>query len=213
VSHSFAMDPSTTPATADPELLGLPAPARRQRTALVVLMAVTAVFAVALSFAVRGDVRYALASKTPTDVGDLGALAPSPTMADKLVQADAVLAPGRALRFTRPFEGDSFQLVPVASNPRILVELRVSEGEPAIEPTSFVGRLVPAREAGLRYSGLSPSGEGAIPSDAWVLIDGSMPASASWALLLCVLLCAFAVLSVAGIARITRPVEPASDRR
>jgi hypothetical protein len=179
------------------------------------LMGLTAVLAIALALWLKGEVRYALATNEPRDLGDLTALVPSPTMKDTFVQGEGTLGTVGAVRYERPLERDSFRLAPVAGNRRIWVELRVPEGTEGPKfapPTTFVGRLVPVSDAGLRYRGLAAEVRSAagvdLGTDPWILVDSSTPFGARWALLLAALLCAFAVWNLAAMVRIARPVQP-----
>src|SRR4051794_33310374 len=75
----------------DPELLALPAPPKRERTATVVLMVITAIAAMLMAFSLRGEAQYALSSGEPIDVGDLTAFHPNADVANRYVHATALL--------------------------------------------------------------------------------------------------------------------------
>jgi hypothetical protein len=184
----------------DPELVALPRPPRNGRTLSLVLMTVTALF---------GDVRYALSSSDPDDVGNLAALAPSPGTGNRLVRGEGTLEPKAAVRYDRLLENGSFEVAPIAGNPRIWVEMRVAEGLAKLPPTTtFVGRLVALDSIAFRIRSfwmatpLAPDAGGT-----WVLLDGATPASFRWALALFALLALFAGYNLAMIARIVRPVR------
>src|SRR5262245_39284477 len=150
--------PTPRRAEVDPELLSLPAPPRRERTAAVVLMLLTAAAAVWMGIALAGEARYALTSGQPLEVGDLTSLRPTDDMANRYVRASGLLGTAGAIRYGRAAEGDSFRLAPVAGNPRIWVEIRVPEGFEGprfVPPTTFAGRLVALHDAGLRHAGLA----------------------------------------------------------
>jgi hypothetical protein len=193
----------------DPELVALPRPPRNGRTLSLVLMTVTALFAIVLSAGLFGDVRYALSSSDPDDVGNLAALTPGPGTGNRLVRGEGTLEPKAAVRYDRLLENGSFEIAPIAGNPRIWVEMRVAEGLAKLPPTTtFVGRLVALDSIAFRIRSfwmatpLAPDAGGT-----WVLLDGATPASFRWALALFALLALFAGYNLAMIARIVRPVR------
>lgn len=200
----------------DPDLLSLPAPPRHERRLTLGLMGVVALVSCWLLWALRGEVQYAFSPATPLELGELVAATPSAEHANRYVRASGLLAATRAIRYERPMEGDSFRLAPIAGNPRVWVEIRVPEGMEGPKftpPTSFVGRLVPLREAGIRHRGLSASlaqaGGGAIPEGAWLLIDGGSPRASRWSVALGVLLAYFLVWNCAGMVQLARRVKDA----
>ncbi len=200
----------------DPELVALPAPPRRERTAAVVLMLLTAAAAVWMALALLGEARYALSPGQPQDVGDLTSLHPGTDMANRYVRAAGLLGTSGAIRYGRAAEGDSFRLAPIAGNPGLWVEIRVPEGFEGprfVPPTTFAGRLVPFRTAGVRHVGLvnavRDQTEVRVPDDAWLLIDGSSPRASRWAVALAALFAGFAVWNLAGVARVLSRVRDA----
>lgn len=203
-----------TAAGPDPELISLPAPPRRERTATVVLMLITAVAAVWMAVALLAEARYALTPGRPLDVGDLTSLHPGADLENRYVRATGLLGTTGAIRYGRAAEGDSFRLAPVAGNPGLWVEIRVPEGFEGpryVPPTTFAGRLVPFRKAGVRHTGLGAAvreqTSGAVPEGAWLLIDGSSPRASRWAVALAVLFVGFAGWNVAGVARVLSKVR------
>lgn len=198
----------------DPDLLALPAPPKRERTATVVLMLLTAIAATFMAIALFGEARYALRPGAPLDVGDLASLQPGPELANRYVRATALLGTHGAIRYGRAAESDSFRLAPIAGNPKIWIEIRVPEGFEGprfVPPTTFAGRLVPFEKAGIRHAGLAESvqeqTEAEIPAGAWVLIDGSSPRASRWAVALAALFLGFAGWNVFGIARLLHRVK------
>lgn len=204
--------PSSVEVGSDPELLALPKPKRPARTLSLVLMAVTAVLALAMCWALRGEVRYAWASAEPVDVGDLSKLAPGPDLADAFVHGTAKLGHEGAIAYPRFLEPDTFQVAPVVGNPRLWIELRQTGSDPAqaIPQTSFVGRLVPLASAGLQYRGLAAriqERSNLLPQDAWLLVEGRAPASSRWALALTLVLLLFAGWNLVQLLRLSRPIH------
>ncbi len=200
----------------DPELVALPPPPRVERSIAVVLMLLTALVSAAMCWALRAEVAYAFASARPVDLGDLALLKTEDLKPGTYVEGRALLGTKGAIRYGRPLEGDSFRLQPVAGNPNLWVEVRVPEGMEGpryVPPSSFAGRLVPMRQAGLRFMGLAGSVHEQtsveVPKQAWVLSDGSSPRASRWAVALALLLAFFVVWNVTNVIRVLRPVRDA----
>jgi hypothetical protein len=198
----------------DPELVALPAPPRRERTFTVVLMALTAVAALAMAFALRGEASYALRPGQPADLGELAATTPGAELANRYVRGAGLLGTTGAIKYGRAAESDSFRLAPIAGNPGVWVEIRVPEGFEGprfVPPSSFAGRLVPFDQAGIRHLGLADSvraqTDQRVPPGAWLLIDGASPRASRWAFALALLFVGFAAWNAVGIARVLRRVE------
>lgn len=205
----------------DPELVSLPAPPKRERTTAVVMMALTALAAVWMTIALLAEARYALTPGQPVDVGDLTSLRlghdahdADSSLRNRYVRASGLLGTSGAIRYGRAAEGDSFRLAPVAGNPELWVEIRVPEGFEGprfVPPTTFAGRLVPFRQAGVRHVGLVKLVRAqtavTVPDDAWLLIDGSSPRASRWAVALAVLFAGFVLWNVAGVARVLSRVR------
>jgi hypothetical protein len=93
------------------------------------------------------------------------------------------------------------------------VQIRVPAGEEGprfVPPTSFVGRIVPVTESGLRQQDLraavSEAGLSPPSDDAWLLIDGESPAAMRWVLGLLSLLIGFFVFNVIGLVQLGRSI-------
>ena len=198
----------------DPELVALPRPPRQERTISLLLMTLTGLLAAMMTAALASDVTYAFSGSAPQSIGDLSQLAPGAELQNKFVRADGLLRQENAIRYHRPLENDTFQLVPVSGSDRLWVELRVPSGAPnaaAAPPVTFVGRLLPARSiafglGGLRRS-LNATSVGPLAGDAWVLVDGATPTSSQWTVALAALLVLFAGYNLVTIARILRPAR------
>jgi hypothetical protein len=195
----------------DPELLALPSPPKRERTVTLLLLAATAIVSCLMMLAVRGDVAYALSASAPASLGDLRDADASSALDNRFVQGHGALGAVGAIRFERPFEGDSYRISPVAGRRDLWVEVRVPAGEENgryMPPTTFGGRLVRFDDAGPRHRGLASAiaaatGE-SVPPGARVLVDGEVPADARWAVALGALFLGFALWNVAGIVRFVR---------
>lgn len=201
------------PSAVDPELLALPAPPKRERTLSVVLMALTAIAATAMVFALRGEASYALHPGPPADIGELSSLRFGPELANRYVRGNGLLGTAGAIKYVRAAEGDSFRLAPIAGNPNLWVEIRVPEGFEGprfVPPSSFAGRLVPFDQAGIRHVGLVSSvqaqGEPRVPPGAWLLIDGASPRASRWALALALLFVGFVLWNLVALARVLRRI-------
>jgi hypothetical protein len=200
--------------THDPELEALPEPRRPGRILTLVSMTLTALVALAMAVSMRGEAAYALRSGSPTELGNLANFAPRSELANQWVHGEALLGSTSAIRYGRPLESDSYRLAPVAGNPRLWVQIRVPagmEGPHFVPPTSFVGRLMPMADTGIRHGGLPAAVQtaqvGVVPDDAWLLIDGEAPSTTRWALGLIVLFAGFFAFNVWGLYRLLRPVR------
>lgn len=198
----------------DPELAALPDPPRAERGATLLLLAVTALAALAMVVALARDAAYAFATGGVHDLGNLR-LAPAASLsANAYARGEGMLGGGGSIRFERSFESDSFRVAPVAGRPDVWVELRVPSGvdpERYVPPTSFAGRLVRFDAAGPRHRGLARSvteltGQ-PVPDGAWLLVDGEAPAQARWAVALVALFAGFAMWNVVTLARLVRKVK------
>jgi hypothetical protein len=185
----------------------------------MVLMALAVAVSLAMAVLLGGEVRYAWAGGAPDEVGDLTRLEPTVALSNRYVRATGLLSMAGAIRYERPLEGDSFRLAPVAGNPRIWVEIRVPEGMEGpkfVPPTSYAGRLVPFRGAGLRHVGLAASvrrlGGGEVPEGAWLLVDGASPRASRWAVALALVFGGFAAWNVTGLVRLVRPRRGGAGR-
>lgn len=199
----------------DPELLDLPAPRRPWRRVTLVVLAVTAIGSLAMVAGLTGELRYAVASSTPAEVGDIGVLAPNQGSNNRFVRGTGEIAPIGAIRYARPLERDAFRLAPLVGNPNVWVELRIPadyDNEHFVPPNSFAGRLIRMDSGGLRHSILreaAHSGWGPthVPAGAWVLIDGESPQSTRWAIGLCSLFLTFAGFCLWALYSLLRPVK------
>jgi hypothetical protein len=204
---------------ADSELAELPTPRRPWRRTTLAVLALGAVSSIALAVAVLPDVVYSLRGGAPVGLGELGTKGLDRGLANRWVQGQGQLSVTKAIRYKRPLERDSYRLAALEGNPRIWVEVRVPEHEEGprfVPPASFVGRLVPVSELGLRQRGLRDAvGEAGIEppnDDAWLLLDGESPQGMRWAMGLFVLLLAFTVFSVVGLLKLGRPIAPTVGR-
>jgi hypothetical protein len=200
----------------DPELLSLPDPPRRERTLTVVVLAIAAVLSLAMVFALRHDVAYAVSDGTAADVGDLHAVTGTSLAGfeNRYVRAEGLLGAAGGIRYERPFVDDTFRTLPVAGRSDLWVDVRVPAGQESGRwepPRTFVGRLVRFQAAGPRHRGLAGAIEQAsntaVPAGAWLVIDGEAPGKARWTILLAVMFLGCAAWNLIAISRIVRKVR------
>jgi hypothetical protein len=202
----------------DSDLAELPAPRRPWRRTTLVVLWLGATGSLWLALSVLPDVVYSLRGGEPIGLGDLRTTSFEPKLSNHWVQGEGELS-SKAIRYKRPLEGDSYRLAALQSNPRVWVQVRVPEREEGprfVPPASFVGRLVPASELGIRHRALPDAvnelGPGQVSGDAWFLLDGESPQGLRWALGLLVLLLAFTAFNVVGLLKLLRPIAPASGQ-
>jgi hypothetical protein len=199
----------------DADLEALPPPRRPWRKLTLVVMSVTLLGSLALTLALRGELSFSLSGKPPRGLGELSRFAPHAADANTWVQGEGELEVRGAIAYRRPLESDSYRLSRVSGTDKLWVQVRVpsDDADPDhrrfVPPTSFVGRLVPASQGGVRLSRLggaiAEAGRPPLPSDAWLLIDGEAPATTRWTLGLAALLFGFAAFNLFGLRRLLRP--------
>lgn len=198
----------------DADFARLPSPRRPFRRITLLVMLITAGFSSWLALGLRGDFAYALQSGPPRELGELVRIPSQELPANRWVRAEGTLESRDVVRFYRPLDRDARRLARVEGNPNLWVELRVppeADGDRFVQPGSFVGRLVPVSEAGLRYgalaSAVSEAGKLAPSAGSYLLLDGESPTTTRWVLGLMLLLVGFALFNLLGIVRLARPVR------
>jgi len=170
----------------------------------------------AMVFALRREVAYALGRTVPVDLGDLHAVTPASLegSANAYVRAEGLLGAAGGIRYERPFVDDTFRTLPVAGRPDVWVDVRVPAGQESGRwepPRSFSGRLVRFAAAGPRHRGLAGAIARAssteVPAGAWLIVDGEAPEKTRWSLLLAATFLAFAAWNAVAIAKIVRKVR------
>ena len=202
----------STPAQLDPELTALPKPRRPWRRLTLFTLVATALFSLWVAYGLRSDLIYALTSGPPAELASVKATPPM-ELSNRWVHLRSNLQ-DQGVRYRRPLSADGFRLVPVDGHARMWVEMRVPHElreEHFIAPSSFVGRLLPLAQAGIRHQGLADAIEqvfaGAPSDETWILIDGETPQSLRWAIGVVCLLIGFALFNIWGLARLVRPVS------
>jgi hypothetical protein len=206
--------PASSMSSPDPELEALPEPRRPGRSLTLLTLIVTGFTALLVAWGLRHDVSYALGTPRPLELGSLEKFQPRPELANRFVRAEGALSATVAVRYRRPLESGSYRFAQLADNPSIWVQINVPEdleGPHFVAPTSFVGRLLPLSDGGLRLHGLEhamriASRDTGIDG-AWVLLDDEAPASVRYLVAVALLLSAFALFNVWALVRLLRPVR------
>jgi hypothetical protein len=203
------------PGQPDADLEALPAPRRPWRRLTLLVMSLTLVGSLAMLLALRGELTFSLGGGVPRGVGELSRFTPQAGDANAWVQGQGELEIGGAIAYRRPLESDSYRLSRVNGAQKLWVQVRVprDDDDPEhrryVPPSSFVGRLVPISQGGVRLSQLdsavAAAGRPALPGDAWLLIDGEAPATTRWTLGVGMLLLGFAAFTAVGLLRLLRP--------
>jgi hypothetical protein len=199
----------------DADLEALPAPRRPWRRLTLLVMGVTLLASAALAASLRGELVFSVTAGSPRAVGELSGFQPQPSDANTWVHGAGELEARGAIAYRRPLESDSYRLSRVSGSENLFVQVRVprDDDDPAhkrfVPPSSFVGRLVPASQGGLRLSQLGhaidEAGRPPLPPDAWLLIDGEAPATTRWAVGVAMLLLGFVAFNLVGLRRLLRP--------
>lgn len=197
----------------DPELLELPNPPKKERTATVALLLFTAVASLAMCFALRRDAAFAFGDAHPVQLGDLGSAPANAFVENGFVEGTAMLGAAHAIRYERPLISDSFRLMPVAGHDNVWVEVRVPAGAENVRyvpPSQMTGRLVRFETAGPKHRGLAAAVRDAtgkeVPENAWLLVEGEAPASSRWAVMLIVMFLGFAMWNLGVTAKLLKKV-------
>ncbi len=201
----------------DPELLQLPDPPRKERRTTLTLLALAGVLSAGMAVGLSRDASYAFGGSSATGIGDLRSANAASFVPNSYVEGTGRLGGSGALRYERPFENDSYRLMPVAGRDDLWVEVRVPAGDESgrfVPPQEFSGRLVPFSKVGLRHRGLRSGVEDMtgqkVPESAWLLVDGQTPDEARWSGMLAVMFAAFAVFNAVALFRLTRKVKDAT---
>jgi len=216
--HRAETTASSVIAGPDPELEQLPSPRRPWRRTTIFTLLSCFVLSVTLLTGLLGDFVFSTRQGPPRELGSLASLRPTSGAVNEWVKAEGELADHGGIKYRRPFEADSFRLVPIEGNDRIWVQVRVPAGfedEHFVPPTAFVGRLLKANSSGIRYSALRqavvdagwPSGQ--MPNEACILVDGESPTAIRWVLALAVILLSSAGFSLWATTSVLRPARSA----
>jgi len=167
----------------DPELEALAASRDASgRRALGLVRVLSIVAAGLLAFSLRHDLRYALASSTPTELPSSASTEQLRANAHRYVSIAGIPGGVGAVDYRRAAQSGVYRLAPLVDRPDILVELRLPNGaDPSrfVPPTTVAGRLVPLDEGGVRFGdarGLLERATGRpVPASAFLLEAGAQP--------------------------------------
>jgi hypothetical protein len=194
----------------DPELVALNAPPQTQRLAALTLMAAAVVAAMGLVFALRGDMRYALSSAQPTDLGDVQAADPGHLISNSFVRIEGVPTVARAVNFSRGM-GATYRIFPLAGQRTVYVQMEATGSEAAYARSEFTGRLVTFGDLGGRYDELAQymAKELKLPvtSESFVLLTEEPPTSYTWTWIVGLLCATFLLLDLCFIVRWFKPIH------
>jgi hypothetical protein len=161
------------------------------------------VASIALAYALRADLRYAMAPRAATDLGHDPTPAQLDASAHTFVSIDGVPGGVGAVDYRRPLGDAMYRLAPLVDHPDVLVELRLPDGvDPSrfIPPTTVRGRLVPMDEGGARFASARALVGGATgtnpPQKAWILQEGAEPSWSSPGAILAVIALLLAAVQV-----------------
>lgn len=152
------------------------------RRALAFVRVLSIVAAGLLAFALRHDLRYALASSTPTELSSSAPTEELRANAHRYASIAGIPGGVGAVDYRRAAQSGVYRLAPLVDRPDILVELRLPKGaDPSrfVPPTTVSGRLVPLDEGGVRFGdarGLLERATGRpVPANAFLLEAGAQP--------------------------------------
>ncbi len=159
------------------------APAER---ALRVVRVVSVVAAALLAFALRHELKYAMAPAGPTEIATSTSSAELEKLSDHLVTLKAVPGMVGGVDYRRPTMAGVYRLAPLVDRPNVYVEMALPAGvDPSrfVPPTALRGRLVPLDDAGVRFQSARALLEHAtgkpVPAKAFLLEQGAEPSPRS----------------------------------
>jgi hypothetical protein len=177
---------------------------------LGVLLTGISVASLFLAFQLRDDVRYAMASATPTLLGegrtaDLGSGSVAP---NQYVTVRATASTAGAVTYARVLWPGEQVVFPVAGRDGEPLYVQVPNDGTSLSRGEFTGRLVPFGAAGGRYAGVGRYLQGSlgapVTGSTWLLVDGASPRGNLWAPVLASLLVALAVGDLGLLFRLFR---------
>lgn len=206
-----APPPPGTADVVDEMLTGLDAPPQARRRVLTVLLTAISAVSLFLAFQFKDDVRYAMSSSTPTDLGDGITASPASVGQNHLVTVRARPSMAGAVTYSRVLMPGQHMVFPVAGREgQAPIYVQVSDGDRnALTRGEFQGRLIPFDAAGGRYARvgtylhdkLDPN----VSGTTWLLVDGATPRSVMWSPFVVTLLLALALSDLLLMGRLLRP--------
>jgi hypothetical protein len=177
-------------------------------TALTV-MAAAVVAMMALLISLRGDMAYALAANTATELGDIRNVPATELSSNSYVSLGGVPTIARAVRFRRGL-GSSYVVFPLAGQRTVFVQMPDDGGEGFVR-SEYSGRLVTFGSLGRRYAELVDvmrrDAELPVTGESFVLLAGEQPGDYTWTWLVGLACLLFAALDVFFIVRWFKPLK------
>ncbi len=169
----------------------------------------------ALAFALRHDLRFALAPAAAVELSSQSSASELDGGAHRYVAVSGVPGGVGAVDYRRPMSAGLYRLAPLVDRPDVYVELKLPEGVGQgrfVPPTRLQGRLVPLDAGGARFSNVrqligQATGK-APPAKAWLLEEGAVPslrAPGAVVALLALLVCAVQMAMIVGSRRKAAP--------
>lgn len=193
----------------DPELVALAAPPQAQRMTALTVMAAAVVAMMALLISLRGDMGYALAANTATELGDIRTVSATELTSNSYVSLGGVPTIARAVRFRRGL-GSSYVVFPLAGQRTVFVQMPDDGGEGFVR-SEYSGRLVTFGSLGRRYAELVEvmrrDAELPVTGESFVLLAGEQPGDYTWTWLVGFACLLFAGLDVFFIIRWFKPLK------
>lgn len=196
----------------DPELIGLPAPPRGRRLAVMTLMALVAAAAFGLLASLGPDLRYALSSPTATDVGDVTSVEPASLVANSYVRVGGTPMAAHGVRYSTLWGEGSYVVAPLAGQRDVLVRIPLGDME-ALRTSSrreFAGRLMTLGQLGSAFAPVRQQLDDMgvpVSSETFVLLVDETPGQLGWPLFVGALCLLFIAVDVVLMVRWFRPLR------
>lgn len=167
----------------DDELVGLAAPARGARVAVLTSIAFACVAALGTLLLLRADLAYFFAPRAPAELGEAAALAPATLDSNRYVHVLGTPMLSRAVRAEQRFGSEQIVVFPLAGQRAIFVQVPTSALVDAHEGArrEWTGRLVRFGDLAGRFSSvrsaLRTELSTAVSSETYLLIADDAPGS------------------------------------
>ena len=200
----------------DPELAALQAPARTRRTIAFASMLLTIIASIALLHAVRGDVGYFFAPRSPNDLGEVVALNPAVLESNSYVHVRGTPMASRMMYASRRFGTDELAVFPLAGQRAVFVAVPRSEIEDAHEGTSrdFSGRLIRFGDLGSNFGSvrafMHDRFHDQVTGESYLLVAGEAPGASPGSLAIALLCIVFVAVNGFFLWRWFRPLPLSS---
>ena len=200
----------------DPELEALPRPSGLRRFVTMGTMVVTIAACLMLMWSFRLDARYAFATSTPTDLGEVSQIDVASAPVEEYVGLSGTPMLSQAIRYDREFGTQRYALFALAGTEGItpiFVEVPEDPAQAAMTGSrrAFDGRLTTFRALGPRYESLRDSldrqSSQHVRRDSLLLLADRTPRDAYASVLLVLLFGIFALVNLVMLVRWFRPIR------